>query len=55
MPGVPHSGSAVNETDEERAVAGSIPGLSGLRPWQCHELWCRSQIWLRSNVDVAVG
>lgn len=29
MPGVPHSGSAVNETDEERAVAGSIPGLSG--------------------------
>ena len=30
---------------------GSIPGLlSG----HCHELWCRSQTWLRSWVAVAV-
>ena len=34
---------------------GSIPGL---RPWvkdrRCHELWCRSQMWLGSHIGVAV-
>ena len=31
------------------------PGLiSGLRIWHCHELWCRSQIWLGSRTAVAV-
>ena len=35
--------------------AGSIPGLlSGLRIQHCHELWCRSQMWLGSRVAVAV-
>ena len=29
--------------------------LSGLRIWHCHELWCRSQTWLRSGVAVAVA
>ena len=24
---------------------GSIPGV---RIWHCHELWCRSQMWLKS-------
>ena len=34
---------------------GSIPGLlSGLRIWHCHELWCRSQVPLRSHVALAV-
>ena len=36
---------------------GSIPDLD---QWvkdlvHCHELWCRSQTWLRSRVDVAGG
>ena len=35
--------------------AGSIPGLSGLRILRCCELWCRSQMWLRSSVAVAVA
>ena len=28
--------------------------LSGLRIWHCHELWCSSQMWLRSGVAVVV-
>ena len=28
--------------------------LSGLRIQCCHELWCRSQTWLRSSIAVAV-
>ena len=35
---------------------GSIPGLaqwSGIR--NCHELWCRSQMWLGSGVAVTVA
>ena len=27
--------------------------LSGLKIWRCRELWCRSQMWLRSGVAVA--
>ena len=35
--------------------SGLMPGqLSGLRIRHCHELWCRSQKWLRSGVAVAV-
>ena len=35
---------------------GLIPGFaSGLRIRHCHELWCRSQMWLGSGVDVAVA
>ena len=30
----------------------SLALLSGLRIWQCHELWCRSQTQLRSHVAV---
>ena len=29
--------------------------LSGLRIWRCHELWCRSQMWLGSAGAVAVA
>ena len=32
----------------------SLALLSGLRIWYCQELWCRSQMWLRSHVAVAV-
>ena len=30
----------------------SLPSLIGLGIWYCHELWCRSQTWLRSCVAV---
>ena len=33
----------------------SLAPLSGLRIWHCHELWCRSQTWLRSGVAVVVA
>ena len=32
----------------------SLTSLSGLGIWHCHELWCRSQTWLRSGIAVAV-
>ena len=34
---------------------GSIPGLAQwVEDPHCHELWCRSQMWLGSHVVVAV-
>ena len=33
----------------------SLASFSGLRIWQCHELWCTSQMWPRSGVTVAVA
>ena len=36
-------------------VAGSIPGLCGLRISHCRELWCGLQTWLRSCVAAAVA
>ena len=36
-------------------VVGSIPGLAQwVRILGCHELWCRLQTWLRSQVVVLV-
>ena len=32
----------------------SLASLSGLRSRRCHELWCRSQMRLRSGIVVAV-
>ena len=32
----------------------SLALFSGLRILRCPELWCRSQMWLRSGVAVAV-
>ena len=32
----------------------SLASLSGLRIRHCRELWCRSQMWLRSLVAVAL-
>ena len=32
----------------------SLALLSGLGIWHCHEVWCRSQMQLRSCVAVAV-
>ena len=33
----------------------SLTLLSGLRIQHCHVLWCRSQTWLGSGMDVAVA
>ena len=33
----------------------SLASLSGLRIRHCRELWCRSQIQLRSRIAVAVA
>ena len=32
----------------------SLALFSELRIQHCHELWCRSQLWLRSGIAVAV-
>ena len=32
----------------------SLALLHGLRIWRCHELWCRSQMWLGSGIAVAL-
>ena len=37
-----------------RLLVQSLSSLSGFRIWRCHELWCRSQMWLGSGVAVAV-
>ena len=33
----------------------SLASLSRLRIWHCRELWCRSQMWLRSGIAVTLG
>ena len=37
-----------------RLQVRSLASLSGLRIWHCHELWCRSKMWLGSGVAVAL-
>ena len=38
-----------------RLQVRSLASLNGSRICHCHELWCRSQMWLGSGVAVAVG
>ena len=38
-----------------RTQVWSLASLSGLRIWHCRELWCRSQMRLRSCVSVALA
>ena len=48
---------AAAETNPTRKheVVSSIPGLTQwVKDLALHELWCRSQTWLRSDVAVAV-
>ena len=48
-------GSAVMNSSSICKDMSLIPGsLSGLRMWHCHELWCRSQMQLRSGIAVVV-
>ena len=58
IPGSSYCGSAVRNPANIHEDLGSISGLVqwvlGLRIWHCHELWCRSHMWLRSCVAVAV-
>jgi len=35
-----------------RTQVQSLASLSGLRIWHCHELWCRSQMRLRSGCGI---
>ena len=44
-----------NRLVSRRTQLRSQPSFSGLRIQHCHELWCRSQMWLRSGVAVAVA
>ena len=37
-----------------RLPVRSLASLSGLRIWHCHELWCKSQMWLRSGIVMAL-
>ena len=43
-----------NLTSIHENVVQSLTLLSGLRIWCCCELWCASQICLKSGVAVAV-
>ena len=49
-----HCGAAEMNPTSIHEDAGSIHGLSVLRVRHCLELWCHSQIWLRSGIAVAV-
>ena len=50
-----HGSVETNLTMSMRMQVWSLASLSGLRIWHCHELWCRSQMWLGSQVAVAVA
>ena len=50
-----HCSSVVMSLTSIHEVTGSIPGLTKwVKELGCHELWCRLQAWLRSQVAVAV-
>ena len=44
-----------NPTGTMRLLAKSLVSLSGLRIQCCHDLWCSSQMCLRSGVAVALA
>ena len=51
-----HRSSVEGNLTSVHEDAGSIlPRSNGLKFWRCHELWCKSQMKLRSCVAVAVG
>jgi len=50
--GSSHHGAAEMNPTRNHEVAGLIPGLAMIG--YCHELWCKSQMWLGSCIAVAV-
>ena len=51
-----HHGSVVtNPTGIHKDVVQFLASLSRLRTWRCHELQCRSQMWLGYGIVVAVA
>ena len=54
--GSSYCGAVETNPTRNHEVTGSIPGLTrGLRIQHCHELWCRSQMWLGSCDAVALA
>ena len=53
--GVPVVAQGLMNLASMKTQVQSLVLLSGLRIWRCRELWCGSQIELRSRVDVAVA
>ena len=43
-----------NQLVSMRMQVQSLASISGSGNPRCHELWCRSQMWLKSPVAVAV-
>ena len=55
FPGVPVVAQRVKNLisiDEDGGLILAL--LSGLSIWRCYKLWCRSRMWLRSGVAVAL-
>ena len=44
-----------NQTRIMRLQIQSLVSLSGLMIWCCHELWCKSKMWLGSGIAVALA
>ena len=50
-----HCGPVETNLTRNHEVSGFDPGLAtGLRIWRCYELWCKSQMRLRSCIAVAM-
>ena len=51
-----HGGAAETNPTSNHEIAGSIPDLAQwVKDHRYGELWCKSQMWLGSGLDVAVG